>query len=107
VAAELIREKVFLFTREEIPYSVAVTIESFKEKDGVISITATINVERDSQKGIIIGKGGGMLKRIGTEARLDLEKLLGSKIYLELFVRVQEDWTRSPGALKEFGYRSS
>jgi len=107
VAAEIIREKVFLFTREEIPYSVAVTIESFKEKDGVISITATINVERDSQKGIIIGKGGGMLKRIGTEARLDIEKLLGSKIYLELFVRVQEDWTRSPGALKDFGYRSS
>jgi GTPase len=107
VAAELIREKVFLFTRDEIPYSVAVAIESFKEKDGVISITATINVERDSQKGIIIGKGGAMLKHIGTEARLDLEKLLGSKIYLELFVRVQEDWTRSPGALKDFGYRSS
>ncbi len=107
VAAEIIREKVFLLTREEIPYSVAVTIDSFKEKDGVIAITATINVERDSQKGIIIGKGGGMLKRIGTEARLDIEKLLGSKIYLELFVRVQEDWTRSPGALKDFGYRSS
>lgn len=107
IAAEMIREKVFLYTREEIPYSVAVTIDSFKENDGVIAIIATINVERDSQKGIIIGKGGGMLKRIGTEARLDLEKLLGSKIYLELFVRVQADWTRSPGALKEFGYRSS
>ncbi len=107
IASEIVREKIFLFTHEEIPYSVAVTIDSFREKDGVIAITATINVERDSQKGIIIGKGGNMLKRIGTEARLDLEKLFGAKIYLELFVRAQQDWTRRPGALKEFGYGSA
>lgn len=108
VVAEMIREKVFIFTEEEIPYSVAVSVDTFEEKKGkgLISISATISVERDSQKGIIIGRRGEMLKKIGTEARRDIEDLLGSKVYLELFVRVQEGWTKKPGALKGFGYRS-
>lgn len=104
IAAEMVREKVFMFTEKEVPYSVAVTIDRFEEKKDIISISATINVERDSQKGIIIGKGGSMLKRIGSAARGDIERLLGSKVYLELFVRVQKEWTRKPGALKDFGY---
>lgn len=104
IAAEIVREKVFLLTRQEIPYSVAVVVEEFKETEGLISISAAVNVERDSQKGIVIGKGGSMLKKIGTAARKDIEALLGVKVYLKLFVRVQKDWTRSPGALKEFGY---
>lgn len=104
IVAEIIREKVFLATRQEIPYSVAVVIEEFKEGEGLISISAAINVERDSQKGMVIGRGGRMLKRIGTEARSEIESLLGVKVFLKLFVRVQKDWTRSPGALKEFGY---
>ncbi|MBI5586825.1 MAG: GTPase Era [Deltaproteobacteria bacterium] len=104
IAAEMVREKVFLFTEKEVPYSVAVAIDKFEDKKEIISISATINVERDSQKGIIIGKGGSMLKRIGSAARHDIERLLGSKVYLELFVRVQKEWTKKPGALKDFGY---
>lgn len=106
VVAEMIREKIFLLTRNEIPFSVAVMIDTFEEKvkKGVVAITATIHVERDSQKGILIGKGGAMLKRIGTEARVDIEKLLAAKVFLELFVRVQDDWTSSKGLLKDFGY---
>lgn len=106
VAAEIVREKVFRLTRDEVPYSVAVIVESFKEREdgGLISISATINVERDSQKGIIIGKRGEMLKRIGTEARKDLEQLLGCRIFLELFVRVRKDWSESRRMMKEFGY---
>lgn len=106
VAAEIIREKVFLLTKQEIPYSTAVVVERFKEnpQKKIVSISATINVERDSQKGIIIGKGGSMLKRIGTRARMDIERLLGTKVFLELFVRVQKDWTKDKKILKEFGY---
>lgn len=104
LAGEIVREKVFQFTHNEVPYSVAVAVEKFEEKKALVSISAVINVERDSQKGIIIGKKGEMLKRIGTSARIDLEKLLASKVYLELFVRVQKDWTRSPSSLKGFGY---
>jgi len=115
IVAEIIREKVFELTRQEIPYSTAVVVEKFKEnpkkkpvpagiKRGIVSISATINVERDSQKGIIIGKGGTMLKEIGTRARMDIERLLGTKVFLELFVRVQKDWTKDKRALKEFGY---
>lgn len=104
IAAEMIREKVFQMTRDEVPYSTAVVVESFKENKKLVSISASIVVERDSQKGIIIGKGGGMLKNIGMAARLDIERLLGVKVFLELFVRVDKDWTKSPGALKEFGY---
>ena len=106
IAAEIIREKVFLLTKQEIPYSTAVVVERFKEnpKKKIISISATINVERDSQKGIIIGKGGNMLKQIGTRARIDIERLLGTKVFLELFVKVVKDWTKDKRLLKEFGY---
>ena len=106
IAAEIIREKVFELTKQEIPYSTAVVVERFKEdpKKKLVSISATINIERDSQKGIIIGKGGGMLKQIGTRARIDIERLLGTKVYLELFVKVLKDWTKDKRLLKEFGY---
>ena len=105
VVAEIIREKVFRLTRDEVPHSVAVEVESFKERDdGLISIAATINVERDSQKGIVIGRRGEMLKRIGTEARKEIENLLRAKVFLELFVRVRPDWTNNRGMLKELGY---
>lgn len=106
VVAELIREKVFRKTREEIPYSVAVVVESFTERpDGVVAIAATIHVERDSQKGIIIGKGGAMLKAIGSDARREIEHFLQARVFLELFVRVTRDWSENPQMLKEFGYR--
>jgi GTP-binding protein Era len=104
IAAEMVREKVFRFTSKEVPYSVAVVVENFKEKKKLVSIRAVINVEKSSQKGIIIGKKGAMLKRIGSAARVEIEKLLGSKVYLELFVRVRKDWTKDSKTLKEFGY---
>ncbi|MBI5559930.1 MAG: GTPase Era [Deltaproteobacteria bacterium] len=106
IAAEIIREKVFELTGEEIPYSVAVIVEEFKEREGkdLVYISAVINVERDSQKAIIIGKKGSMLKDIGTSAREDIGRLLGVRVYLELFVRTKEGWTRDARALKEFGY---
>ncbi len=106
IVAELIREKVLHLTREEIPHSIAVGIEQMKQREGGnVYIGATIVVERSSQKGIIIGKQGGMLKEIGKLARKDIEVLLGSKIYLELWVKVQKDWRNKPGFLKEFGFR--
>ena len=106
IAAEIIREKVFRLTHEEIPYSVAVTVESFKEREnGRIAIGAVVTVERDSQKGIIIGRKGEMLKKIGTEARKEIEDLLQTKVFLELFVRVRKNWTDNPNMLKEFGYQ--
>lgn len=105
IAGELIREKVFRFTGAEIPYASAVSIDEFKEKENVIYIAATINVERDSQKGIIIGKGGAKLKEIATEARKDIERMVGMKVYLELFVRVQKNWRRDTMALDDFGYK--
>jgi GTP-binding protein Era len=103
--AEIIREKVFLLTREEIPYGVAVTIDEFTEKEEkrLIVITATIHTERSSHKPILIGKQGSMLKEIGTRARAELEALLGCKIYLELFIRVDEGWTQRQHALTEMG----
>jgi GTPase len=105
VVAEMIREKVFRLTRNEIPHSTAVYIDSFKERsDGLISINATIAVERDSQKGIIIGKKGEMLKKIGIQARSDIERLLDTKVYLELFVRVEKDWREDGRMLRELGY---
>jgi GTP-binding protein Era len=106
IAAEMIRESIFRQTGQEIPYSVAVTIDSFKEKNsrGIVKIGATIHVERDSQKGIIIGKKGSKLKQIGEEARKEIEKLTGSKVFLELFVRVDKDWSRNDKTLKKFGY---
>lgn len=105
VVAEIIREKVLLTTSEEVPHSVAVTIESFKEKNNIIEINADIVVERPSQKKIIIGKNGSKIKEIGTQARKDIIKFLGSKVYLELFVKVETDWRNKTSRLKEFGYR--
>ena len=105
VVAEIIREKVLLKTKEEIPHSVAVTIESFKEKSKMIEINATIIVERPTQKMIIIGKGGNMIKSIGTDARRDIVKFLNQKVYLELFVKVEDNWRNNKKYLKEFGYK--
>jgi GTP-binding protein Era len=106
IAAELIREKIFRLTGEEIPYASAVTVESFKPSaDGrLVRIEATIHLERDSQKGIVIGKGGGMLKRIGTEARKDIERMTGTQVFLRLFVRVQKKWRKDSKAIDRFGY---
>ena len=105
LASEIVREKVFVLTREEIPYGVAVTIDEFTEKEekNLIVITATIHTERDSQKGILIGKRGAMLKDIGRQAREELEALLGCRIFLELFVRVDPNWTQNPHLLTEMG----
>jgi len=105
LASEIVREKVFLLTREEIPYGVAVTIDEFTEKEekNLIVIAATIHTERDSHKGILIGKHGSMLKEFGRQAREELESLLGCRIFLELFVRVDPGWTQNPQALTEMG----
>jgi GTP-binding protein Era len=105
IAAEFIREKITLFTQQEIPYSTAVEVDLFKEDEekNLIRISATINVEKESQKAIMIGKKGTMLKKIGTQARLEMEKLFGAKVYLELFVRVKKEWTSSDKMLAEFG----
>lgn len=107
IIAELIREKVLHLTRDEVPHSVAVEIEKIskdKEKD-LVHINASIIVERDSQKGIVIGKRGALLKEIGTRARKDIETLLGSKVYLELWVKVQKDWRDRASQLRDYGYR--
>jgi len=106
IAAEMIREKAFRLTGQEIPYAIAVTVDRFTEKkDGaLISIGATIHVERDSQKGIIIGKKGSKLKEIGESARKEIERMVGTKVFLKLFVRVQKNWSRDTKALRRFGY---
>lgn len=106
VVCELIREKVLLNTSEEIPHSVAVTIDRFKESDKIINIHATIVVERLSQKKIIIGAKGAMIKKIGTEARKDIKNFLGLPVYLELFVKVEDNWRNKKYQLKEFGYNN-
>ncbi|MHC1726955.1 MAG: GTPase Era [Syntrophobacteraceae bacterium] len=105
--SELIREKIFHLVHQEIPYAVAVGIDRFTEipERNRIEIDATINVERDSQKAIIIGKGGLMLKEIGKQARREIETFLGCHVFLGLFVRVQKNWRKDPRALLEFGYR--
>jgi GTP-binding protein Era len=106
VCSELIREKILHMTREEIPHSIAVTIEDMRVKEnGVVYIGAVIFVERDSQKGIIIGKKGELLKEVGKQARKDIEALLGSRIYLELWVKVKKDWRNQERVLKDLGYR--
>jgi len=106
MAAEMIRETVFRLTGEEIPYATAVTVDSFKEeKDGrLVKIEATIHLERSSQKGIVIGKDGSKLKRIGTDSRKKIEHMLETKVFLKLFVRVQKNWRKDTRALKKFGY---
>jgi len=105
IAAEFIREQIMLHTSQEIPYVSAVEVESFKEDEekNIIRIHATINVEKESQKAIMIGKKGAMLKNIGTQSRLRMEKLFGARVYLELFVRVKKEWTSSDKMLREFG----
>lgn len=107
IVSELIREKALHLTREEIPHSLAVVIDKMEKRDenDVIHIMATVIVERDSQKGIIIGKQGSMLKEIGKRSRLDIENLLGSKVYLELWVKVQKDWRNKMTHLRDFGFR--
>ena len=106
LAAEIIREKILFHTREELPYVVGVLLEEFKEepKRKLISVTATIFVERESQKAIVIGKGGLMLKKVGQEAREELEVLLGSKVFLQLWVKVKKNWREDEQVLREMGY---
>lgn len=107
LAGEIVREKIFRQTGEEIPYAVAVSIDLFKEdekKPGLTRIHATIHVERDSQKGIVIGKQGSKLKRIGEDARKEIETLLGSRVFLKLYVRVEKNWSRDVRSMTKFGY---
>ena len=107
IISELIREKVLHLTHEEIPHSIAVVIEKIKrdEESDKIRVSATIMVERDSQKGIVIGKRGALLKEVGMRARKDIEMLLGSKVFLELWVKVQKDWRNKSVHLRDFGFR--
>jgi len=106
IVAELVREQVFRMTGEEIPYATAVTVDTFKEKKGgrLVSIEATIHLERSSQKGIVIGKNGAKLKQIGTRSREQIEQLLGTKVFLKLFVRIQKNWRKDTKAIRRFGY---
>ena len=105
IMAELIREQILLQTRQEIPHSVAITIEKIEETPKITKINAAINIERSSQKGIIIGKKGSMVKAIGTHARQQIQKLISGDVYLELFVKVEPKWRQSRLRLAEFGYR--
>jgi len=106
LVAELIREKVFQLTRQEIPYATAVVVEEFKEREekNLVAIKATVQVERESQKGILIGEKGRMLKEIGRLARQEIEGLLGAKVFLELWVKVEKNWRDDPQALRRLGY---
>lgn len=105
IMSELIREKVLLNTKEEVPHSIAVVIDHVEKEGETLHVHASIITERKSQKGILIGKQGSMLKRIGRQARLEMEALLGSKIYLELWVKVQKDWRNNQSRLMEYGFR--
>lgn len=102
--SEIIREKIFLHCQKEVPYACQVEIEEYKEEDDITRIRALIIVERNSQKGIIIGKGGTMLKRIGRESRKEIERFIDSKVFLETFVKVDKDWRGSEQKLKKYGY---
>jgi len=102
--AEIVREKALAITREEVPHSIATQVEELEREDGLVRIHCLVLVERESQKGIVIGKGGEMLKRIGTQARAELEALFGEKVFLELRVKVLRDWQRDPKALQRLGY---
>jgi GTP-binding protein Era len=104
-ASEIIREKILVNYKKEIPYSVEIEIEDFKDEKEIIRIRAIIHVVRDSQKGIIIGHKGSMLKRVGTEARRDMEDFFRKKVFLELYVKVTKDWRDKPTILKRFGYQ--
>ncbi|RLD62390.1 MAG: GTPase Era [Bacteroidetes bacterium] len=102
--SEIIREKILLNYKKEVPYSTEVLVEEFKDGDDIIKIRAIIFVTRDSQKGIIIGHKGAAIKKVGTEARIDIEKFFSKKVFLELFVKVDKDWRNKPNELKRFGY---
>lgn len=106
LAAEMIREKILRSTHQEVPHSVAVVVEEWTQEERRLRINATIYVERDGHKRIIIGKGGEMLKRIGTAARLDIEEMIGQKVFLELFVKVREKWREDPRFLDEIDWRA-
>jgi GTP-binding protein Era len=103
-ASEIIREKIFLNYSEEIPYSCEVVINSFKDEEAILRISAEIYVERDSQKGILIGKAGSSLKKVGTEARHDMEAFFGKKVFLETRVKVADNWRKEQNKLRQFGY---
>ncbi len=103
-ASEIIREKIFENYKKEVPYSSEVVVEEYKEKDGIDVINATIFVERDSQKGIILGHKGSMIKKVGTEARIDIEEFIQKKVFLDLHVKVNKDWRNNELSLKRFGY---
>ena len=106
IVGEMVREKVLHSTRDEIPHSIAVEVEEMKERhDSTVFIRATIYVERESQKGIVIGNKGALLKKIGKEAREDIEGLLGNKVFLDLWVKVKNDWRNKDTFLKQFGYK--
>jgi len=104
IVAELIREKVISSTKQEIPYAVAIIVESLEMKGEMMVIESVIFVEKESQKGIIIGKGGKMLKKIGKDARQEIERFFGNRVYLNLWVKVRKDWRKDDKSLKEFGY---
>jgi GTP-binding protein Era len=104
-ASEIIREKILLNFQKEIPYSVEIEIDSFSDEGKILKIRALIHVVRDSQKGIIIGHKGKMLKKVGTEARIDMEDFFGKKVFLEIYVKVSKEWRDKPLMLKRFGYR--
>ncbi|NLN86510.1 MAG: GTPase Era [Syntrophomonadaceae bacterium] len=107
IVAELIREKALILTRDEVPHSLAVEIEEFKQQGpGKVYIRAVINTERDSQKGIIIGKKGQMLKRIGEQARTDIERMVNASVYLDLWIKVKKNWRDNPNNLNQLGYRT-
>jgi len=101
---EIIREKILLNYDKEVPYSTEVIVEKFEEKENSIHIMAVVYVERDSQKGILIGKGGSMLKRVGTQARHDIETFFGKRVFLEIFVKVEPNWRNRENKLRQFGY---
>ena len=105
LAAEFIREKAIVSTREEVPHSVAVLVDNFEETERLLRIRATIYVEKEGQKGILIGKGGSMLKKIGSDARHELEAILGMKIFLELYVKVQPNWRQRSGLVRQLDWR--
>jgi GTP-binding protein Era len=105
IAAEIIREKALRALNEEVPHGIAVVIETFKERsDDLTAIEASIITEKESHKGIIIGKGGSMLKKIGTDARRDIEEMTGTRVYLKLFVKVRKNWRDSESDLRDYGY---
>ena len=105
-ASEIVREKIFENYKQEIPYSSQVEVTSFVEEESIIRIRAEIYVERKSQRVILIGKGGASIKKVGTEARIEMEKFFNKKVFLETFVKVEQDWRKKDALLKRFGYKN-